>query len=762
MGDTSSSSTPATRVVLNMILGNEEAIIRRCLDSVRSIVDAYVLCVNGTDGTETLLHEYFAEHGLVACAHVCRHKWLDDFAANRNLALDEARRHVVDTLGWSSEHTYALLLDADMTLVTRPRGATAAIGDDDDDDASLTFDKTRDLTSHGYHLVQMTQTLAYPNVRLVRMSSHWVCEEPTHEAWNCKDPRVAPLTTLTTLWIDDRNDGGSKQRKFQRDCGIFERQLATRGSLTPRATFYLAQSYRDLARGTSDTDERRVLLLRAIDTYRKRIAMHLSPPPGQFVSFDDTWYSHYAMGMAFEQLDADNSDGVDANGWWPRALDAYLDAFGFNSSRAEPLLLVARHYRCARKYTLGLQFARMGLDVAPPSADGLFVERGVYEYELWREASICAFYTQERHTTGILATERVALCPTAVAHRAETIGNLAHYARRLTHASVVELTPSTPTPASTLSLHGPALLRSLDGTMLYALQQHTAAAAADAASTAEDERTLAWLLHLDSDTLEPRRRWRVVYDQAPIHGRITNLASAHLFWDRCGDDRMYATAQCAGTKDTSVFCRFARGPGVNGNEDEWRIESVTVRPGAMGVPFHDANNMAHLLHSFGPTIVLRPHIDAVSLPVGGGGGGVVVVECSRTEYQSLDFSSWIGSSQAIEWSSVRRGVNDVSTRLCVVRQPVDAAHSPCRPQRVCLHRFVLLSADGRHVLHFSPPFYLESLSLQTCGGLERSPSNPDTTLVLGVGAAVYTVDVSTVQKMLAESRPLSTYQASLY
>jgi glycosyltransferase involved in cell wall biosynthesis len=98
-------------VCLNMIVKNEAPVIRRCLDSVRPIIDHWVIVDTGsTDGTQDIIREHLKD----VPGELHERPW-KDFAHNRSEALALAR-----PLGG-----YSLIIDADDTLEI-PAGFPAA------------------------------------------------------------------------------------------------------------------------------------------------------------------------------------------------------------------------------------------------------------------------------------------------------------------------------------------------------------------------------------------------------------------------------------------------------------------------------------------------------------------------------------------------------------------------------------------------------------------------------------------------------------
>lgn len=54
---------------------------------------------------------------------------------------------------------------------------------------------------------------------------------------------------------------------------------------------------------------------------------------------------------------------------WPTVQDAYLQAWGFRPTRAEPLYAIARHHRIAGNYQLGYDFAVRAVAIPLPEHD---------------------------------------------------------------------------------------------------------------------------------------------------------------------------------------------------------------------------------------------------------------------------------------------------------------------------------------------------------------------------------------------------------
>jgi len=91
-------------ICLNMIVKNEAATIRRCLDSVRRFIDCWVIVDTGsTDDTQRVIADALAD----LPGTLYERPWRD-FGSNRSEALDLARGRA----------DYLLVIDADEVMAT--------------------------------------------------------------------------------------------------------------------------------------------------------------------------------------------------------------------------------------------------------------------------------------------------------------------------------------------------------------------------------------------------------------------------------------------------------------------------------------------------------------------------------------------------------------------------------------------------------------------------------------------------------------------
>lgn len=354
------------KFVLILMVRNEERILRRCVESGEDLVEAICIHDTGsTDRTKDLATEILATRSGCLTESV----W-SDFGTNRTASF-RAAKEFVQSKGWDLADTYGLLLDGDM--VFQP--------------GSL---KTQSLGALGYSVVQVAGSLEYPNCRLVRMDHDWVCRGVTHEYW---DGATEPLPR-SVCWIDDRNDGGCKSDKFERDARLLEADLV-RDPTNVRTMFYLAQTYHSLGRYKDSAE-----------MYTKRY---------EAGGWDEErWYSLYMRAQCHQALGD------------PIAFEAdMLRAHAFRPSRAESLYKLTKYFREVSQHYKAYHYYRLGHTIPKPG-DSLFVESDVYTELFAYEKTILDYYVG-RSDDGLLAS--LAFLLTRKSHLTNVYQNMGFYVK---------------------------------------------------------------------------------------------------------------------------------------------------------------------------------------------------------------------------------------------------------------------------------------------------------------------------------------------
>ena len=229
-----------------MIVKNESLIIERCLESVKDIIDFLVICDTGSDDDTVKKIIKFMEKykikGLIKKINFY------NFSQARNEALALAKNY----------GDYILLLDADMVLINQG------------------FKKEK-LNKDVYFLIQKNNGINYKNIRIIKSDKYWFYKGFTHEILLCRE--VLSEELLSTLYIDDIDDGGSKENKLSRDLNLLQQD-----EKNSRNIFYLANTYFSLFQ---------------FSEAKKNYKLYLEMPNWS----EELWFSFYRLGIiAFIQL----------------------------------------------------------------------------------------------------------------------------------------------------------------------------------------------------------------------------------------------------------------------------------------------------------------------------------------------------------------------------------------------------------------------------------------------------------------------------
>jgi glycosyltransferase involved in cell wall biosynthesis len=325
-------SDPATSrpaICLNMIVRNEAHIVREVLDSVAPYISSWVIVDTGSDdGTQNVIRSHMA--GLGIPGELYERPWRN-FGHNRTEALTLAR----------GRGDYIWAIDADDLVV----GELDLGG----------------LTADCYLLRFAKDDVQYWRRQLFRDGLRWRYEGVLHEYCECDDPFVAE-NLEGNYYIESRRLGARNldPRKYARDAELLLAEVQ-RNPDDARSVFYLAQSYFDHGDFVS-----------ARKWYERRAAM------GGFD--EETYMAMFRVALSMAHLDEPLPDVV----------DAFLRAWEFRPSRAEPLYQTAFQYRTKERYQLGYLFAQRAAQIPFPEGDDLFVGADVYNWRAIDEQAVCA------------------------------------------------------------------------------------------------------------------------------------------------------------------------------------------------------------------------------------------------------------------------------------------------------------------------------------------------------------------------------------
>lgn len=334
-----------SRICLAMIVKNEIHNMKRCLESVKDIIDYWVICDTGsTDGTQDFIKQLMAEWGIPGELH--ERPWVD-FSYNRTESLQLAR----------DKAEYTLVIDADDYL---------EIKGDKEVFKRLKYDQ--------YHCNIIHGGLSYYRTQLVSNAHAWHYVGVLHEYLEGpKDVNLFPAVVLPNVTFhasaSDTRNGFSGAKKYISDALILEKALLADdldSGLRSRYIFYLAQSYRDAGQHA-----------RALIAYQQRIEL------GGWE--EEIYYSMYMCARLKAALNYKEEE----------VIDSFFRAWEYRPSRVDALFDLIVYLRDKTRVTLAWALVSIGIKI-PPTRDSLFVRMDIPQWRMMDEYSILAARTGNR------------------------------------------------------------------------------------------------------------------------------------------------------------------------------------------------------------------------------------------------------------------------------------------------------------------------------------------------------------------------------
>lgn len=321
------------RVCLVMIAKERPEVVRRALDSVRPLIDCWMVSTEPGDPLGADIAAMLAD----LPGEIVEYDRTSGGQA-RTLMMQHGERV-------AREHgaEYLLNLDADDEIAIDPawRGWPA-------------------LTEASYAIDHACGGLHYPFRRLFRVGLAWRWEGSLHEVPTCDaTANDAGCVLIEGLTYVDHKEGRTPDR-YAEHARILEADHA-RDPSNGRVLYYLAQSYRDAG------DARR-----AYEAYSKRAAM------GGFR--EEVYCSLMNCGALLQ----------DAGQPWEKAQDCFLRAHAVAPHRAEPLFALAAYWlEVAHSPAVARMFAERAAALPRP-VGGMLVHAAIYERHARELAAACA------------------------------------------------------------------------------------------------------------------------------------------------------------------------------------------------------------------------------------------------------------------------------------------------------------------------------------------------------------------------------------
>ena len=325
-----------------MIVKDEARVILRCLESVRPLVDYFLIEDTGsTDATQDIIRRWLDQQHLPG--EVFEEPW-QDFARNRSVALARLRE--------KPEVDYALIIDADDVLICEPGFDPKAF-------------KTA-LNADLYHVAIRLGPIHHHRAQLCSNRLEFRYRGVLHEF--IQGPAGHSSGAAAGFHIQAGVEGARSEDpdKYRKDAGILERALQSEEDpfLRSRYTFYMAQSWKDCGEAE-----------KALTGYLDRTGLGFWD--------EEVLISLYCAAQLKAELGHPDYE----------IIGMFLRAYEACPRRAEALHGAARYCRATGKFRQGYMLAKQGLEIAQPRT-GLFVEPWIYEYGMLDELAVNAYWTE--------------------------------------------------------------------------------------------------------------------------------------------------------------------------------------------------------------------------------------------------------------------------------------------------------------------------------------------------------------------------------
>jgi len=333
-----------------MIVKNEEAVLARCLDSIKDAVDEIIIVDTGsTDQTKSIVQMYTSK--------IYDFPWINDFSAARNEAFSKATMD------------YQMWLDADDIVPIASLEKLLEL--------KASLDPAVDMVTMKYitHFDEQGHpVLTFSRERLTRRENGFKWQDPVHE--------FIPFTgNILHSDIEIHHKKVKNTTPSIRNLDIYSNLINSGAVLTPRQLYYYAREQKDHG-----------MWIEAAYYFEKFLATNKGWS-------EDNIASCYNLSICYNQL-----------GDTDKALQILLKSFAYDSPRAEVCTEIGYWYKRGGQYATALNWFQVGARLDLPVSHG-FILQDYWGYIPNIESCVCCCYLGDYEQAKIYNEKAAAFKP---------------------------------------------------------------------------------------------------------------------------------------------------------------------------------------------------------------------------------------------------------------------------------------------------------------------------------------------------------------
>jgi glycosyltransferase involved in cell wall biosynthesis len=349
-------------ICLVMIVRDESAIIRRALDSMKHIIDTFLIMDTGSkDGTPNIIRAWATENNIMG--DVFHVPWVN-FGHNKTQLIQGARGHHNPHISCAS---YYVWLDADEVWITDSANPESYILD-----KQYVLQKFNACPKHDIFMIPtLFGPLKYRRWNACRNNQLYRWDQPVHEIFVGEERNDS--VDIDGIVLLARKEGNSSRNpdRYKNDAAMFLEYLRDHVD-DPRATYYLAQTYESFDTAASiEWHKKRVAILSGYNEERYISCLHL----GRLVTDESEKITHWLAGTRIN----------------PGRLECFYE------------LLMLEYRKNNHRGVIGWGFSAP--DEREPRKDWLFVEPAVYNGMFDLHFGVSLYWTQH-YVEGLRVSER--------------------------------------------------------------------------------------------------------------------------------------------------------------------------------------------------------------------------------------------------------------------------------------------------------------------------------------------------------------------